>query len=1110
LAPTATDDNNDSETTNTVHTDGAQPQPTAAVDNAEAVATPVDGDGGPAATAAAPAAAVGPGENAAETVPENPPAAPAVVTAPQVAAQGEAEAVLVETVTEEGADSPEYVATEADRRLDSVYGDHPHQNDGRHLNGGVADDPFWQARWKRVAGLPQSHYSVPSGRVGRRFLAMLTREFKGVRQREWNSERPLIFPMVILQKTEGTTRAQDIRKRLTQRMDLWDKGKYAALVDDTEDELLSRVGSGTRIKDDDASARQFNATVLSGRLRKAVRGLTNRDGGGILQPDDACTKTGRPVLEVLRDKHPAMRDPDLTGPNPDTFEHYDSTPDAVPLNITAKDVEEIASKLSGAAGPSGVDAVDLRNWLLRFGAESEALREELAQLTNILSNENPSWASYRALMACRLVALDKQPGVRPVGIGEIYRRLMAKCVLAATGHRATDVCGNLNLCAGLPAGIEGAVHAMTTEWEKATAEPTEAADPPVLPAQPQPGEAANDDETPMEPEEPEDVHITLMVDAANGFNELGRKAMLWTVRHRWAPGARFTFNCYRHASMLILRRPGKPCHIILSNEGVTQGCPLSMILFGLGVLPIAEKMRQAEPSVVQAWFADDSAMSGPAKRVAAAYALLELIGPARGYFPEPAKSIVVCQESKMDQARRTLERFQFQYCDGHRYVGGFIGSAAARARWLAPKILDWVYGVNQLAKVASRYPQTAYAGLAKSLQSEWQYLQRVLPDSGDAFAPVEEAIANAFLPALLQEQAGLPERLRNLLALPVRQAGIGIPSPGSTAAGSYAASFDCTRLLAQSLRDGTDLDVVAYRAGIRAGRLDSSKTRTMVAEAALTSLLADATPAATRQATRAKSTGAWITAMPDALNGTVLSSDEFRDSLRLRYGLRPTNLPITCDGCTKSFSVEHAMSCKVGGLVLLRHNDVSGEWHRLCAQALTPAAVTDEPLIHSGRELQVRANGEGQEAVPETRGDVAAHGFWKRGATTIFDVRITDTDAPSYRNRDPVKVLAVQEKEKKDKYLENCLARRRHFTPLVFSVDGLRGVEATAASNRLAAMLSAKWHRSYSEVCGYVRSRLAISLARTTSLCLRGARDPTARASHPTWDNGAGLGLYRS
>ena len=194
--------------------------------------------------------------------------------------------------------------------------------------------------------------------------------------------------------------------------------------------------------------------------------------------------------------------------------------------------------------------------------------------------------------------------------------------------------------------------------------------------------------------------------------------------------------------------------------------------------------------------------------------------------------------------------------------------------------------------------------------------------------------------------------------------------------------------------------------------------------------------------------------------------------------------------------------------MLLRHKDVAAERHHLCAQALSPSAVSDEPLIHSSRGGNGRAAAPGAEAPPDIRGDVAVHGFWRRGATAIFDVRVTDTDAPYHRGQAPHKILAKQEREKKDKYVDACLARRRTFTPLVFSVDGLRGGEASAATKRLASRLSAKWKRTYSEVCGFVRSRLSITLVRTTSLCLRGARYPTARANHATWDSGAGLSLY--
>jgi len=319
-----------------------------------------------------------------------------------------------------------------------------------------------------MAQIAPSHYDVPKGTAGRRFLTILTHEFEQVRVgRTSNSEKPLVFVAVILPKTPTVRRAKDIRLRLMQRMDLWEQGEYHALVDDTEVEALSRVGT-TMSPDEEGIARAFNAKVLSGRLRSAVRSLTNRDGGGVLQPDDKCTKTGRPVVDVLREKHPKMREPPSIGGTTGAFEQYrDGPPTTVPVIVTSETVELVAAKLSGAAGLGGTDAVDLRNWLLRFGAESAALREELANWCNWLANTSPPWAAYRALMACRLVALDKQPGVRPVGIGEIYRRLMAKCVLAVTGKQATAACGNLNLCAGTPAGIEGAVHAMVDSWEEA-------------------------------------------------------------------------------------------------------------------------------------------------------------------------------------------------------------------------------------------------------------------------------------------------------------------------------------------------------------------------------------------------------------------------------------------------------------------------------------------------------------------------------------------------------------------------------------------------------------------------------------------------------------------
>ena len=84
----------------------------------------------------------------------------------------------------------------------------------------------------------------------------------------------------------------------------------------------------------------------------------------------------------------------------------------------------VASKLSGAAGALGAEAIGLRNWLLRFKCATEELRVVIARLVNWMSNSSPPWAAYHALMTFRLLALDKRTGVPPVGIGETLCRAL--------------------------------------------------------------------------------------------------------------------------------------------------------------------------------------------------------------------------------------------------------------------------------------------------------------------------------------------------------------------------------------------------------------------------------------------------------------------------------------------------------------------------------------------------------------------------------------------------------------------------------------------------------------------------------------------------------------
>ena len=55
--------------------------------------------------------------------------------------------------------------------------------------------------------------------------------------------------------------------------------------------------------------------VKSRRLRDTVRMVTERDPGGLYQPSNKCTKTGVPVIDILRAKHPDSVIPEV--------EHFD-------------------------------------------------------------------------------------------------------------------------------------------------------------------------------------------------------------------------------------------------------------------------------------------------------------------------------------------------------------------------------------------------------------------------------------------------------------------------------------------------------------------------------------------------------------------------------------------------------------------------------------------------------------------------------------------------------------------------------------------------------------------------------------------------------------------
>ena len=222
-------------------------------------------------------------------------------------------------------------------------------------------------------------------------------------------------------------------------------------------------------------------------------------------------------------------------------------------------------------------------------------------------------------------------------------------------------------------------------------------------------------------------------------------------------------------------------------------------------------------------------------------------------------------------------------------------------------------------------------------------------------------------------------------------------------------------------------------------------------------------------------TSSWLTTAVSSRDGLVLSKEEFFDNFCLRYGLPFKNIPTKCDGCSADFTVQHALSCKKGGLVTQRHNEIRDVIGDMASLAWT--GVVKEPEVRPGTESS-----------PGLKADLLVRGVWHPQQNASFDIRVTDTDALSYADKSSDQILRAAEHEKKQKYMEACMTRHITFTPLVVSVDGLLAPEFQFFVKTLSLRLAEKWGKAYSVTAKWVRTRLNFAIFRATNLCIRGTR----------------------
>ena len=155
---------------------------------------------------------------------------------------------------------------------------------------------------------------------------------------------------------------------------------------------------------------------------------------------------------------------------------------------------------------------------------------------------------------------------------------------------------------------------------------------------------------------------------------------------------------------------------------------------------------------------------------------------------------------------------------------------------MAANIKGWTESVEILAGVSRKYLQSAYAGLQKSLQKEWAFVQWVTPGVGDAFRPVETALKETFVPALFEGLGkGIPDR--GVTSLPAKQAGLALPEPSQTSPENWTEYCVITGHLVAALRGQVEFRTSDHSACLREGRTAVRRRGQRQAEEALTAAL---------------------------------------------------------------------------------------------------------------------------------------------------------------------------------------------------------------------------------------------------------------------------------
>lgn len=660
-----------------------------------------------------------------------------------------------------------------------------------------------------------------------------------------------------------------------------------------------------------ASVRErVSALVEEGRFAKAVQAL---DSQGIHRLDAH-------IVGLLKSKHPEGKG-------------FGETAGRAPGECAQFEVDEVLKAVASfpngtAPGGSRFRASFLQDALtIPAGDADGRLSMALTGVVNLLAAGVVPDGCAPWIAGAPLYPLRKRDGgVRPVAVGEVLRRLVAKCFCARFKGRVEAVfveAGQVGV--GVKGGAEAAVIAVREALRRG------------------------------------DGRLwALKLDLENAFNTVDREVVLKRVREVFPEVESWYRLCYGSPAKLFCEGEVLPFG---SAQGVQQGDPLGPLLFALGLLGTCRALKEKlRAGVLSVWYLDDGTIVGDVTEIGQAWGIIQEEVHKAGLRVNQAKCELFRPMESIEPVPSELSGVSVIHGAGFELLGAPVGDKNFCEEYVGKRIAKIEAALKNLEKVDD--PQTELLLIRSCLGfPKFVFALRSVPPEDIA---VSIKKFDAMLSSVLRDRLGisLTEDQERQVRMPTIGGGLGVEKAADVAESAYLGNVLATRELVLKIIGGPELQVEELRGvtsafeawkvktgsevrGVR-GLLELPEMRAREGQlhpqrvlAAFVHRTSGAELLRRAQGTRdelrlravaREDAGAWLKVVPVKQLGLKFDRDEFLVMVKWWLGIPVYAVQegegLVCPECGVGMDVmgDHAVVCAFGPSRTGRHDGVNRVW----------------------------------------------------------------------------------------------------------------------------------------------------------------------------------------